>query len=314
MSSRGISPGDRVGKPISALDWDKLRVFHAVAEAGSFTHAGERLHLSQSAVSRQIGALESSLNAPLFHRHARGLILTEQGELLHRTVRDIYGRLTEAGAMIAESKSKPQGPLRITTPVGLGSVWLTPRVRQFVDIYPEIAVTLLVSDNELDLNLREADIAIRMMPPRQPDLIQRKLMTVHFHVFASPSYIKRYGIPKSAADLDDHRIIVYSDDPPPPFQDTDWLLREGANADAPREPVFRVNSVHGIARAVQSGLGIASLPDYMTHNEDSLVCILPELEGPSIESYFVYPESLRNSARVTAFRDFLLREIAATEF
>ncbi len=312
MSRRGISTSDQVGKPIAALDWDKLRVFHAVAEAGSFTHAGERLHLSQSAVSRQIGALELSLNAPLFHRHARGLILTEQGELLHRTVRDIYGRLTEAGAMIAESKSKPQGPLRITTTVGLGAVWLTPRIRQFVDIYPEIAVTLIVSDNELDLNLREADIAIRVMPPRQPDLIQRKLMTVHFHVFASPSYIKRYGIPKSAADLDNHRIIVYSEDPPPPLQNIDWLLREGASA--PREPVFRVNNVHGIARAVQSGLGIASLPDYMTHNEDSLVRILPELDGPSIEAYFVYPESLRNSARVTAFRDFLLREIAATEF
>lgn len=312
MSSRGISISDQVGKPISALDWDKLRVFHAVAEAGSFTHADERLHLSQSAVSRQIGALETSLNAPLFHRHARGLILTEQGELLHRTVLDIYGRLTEAGAMIAESKSKPQGPLRITTTVGLGAVWLTPRIRQFVDIYPEIAVTLIVSDRELDLNLREADIAIRVTPPRQPDLIQRKLMTVHFHVFASPSYIKRHGIPKSAADLDNHRIIVYPEDPPAPFQNIDWLLHEGA--DAPREPVFRVNNVHGIARAVQSGLGIASLPDYMTHNEDSLVRILPELDGPSIEAYFVYPESLRNSARVTAFRDFLLREIAATEF
>jgi len=314
MSGRGVSANDRVGRPISALDWDKLRVFHAVAEAGSFTHAGERLHLSQSAVSRQIGALESSLDAPLFHRHARGLILTEQGELLHRTVRDIYARLTEAGAMIAESKSKPQGPLRITTTVGLGAVWLTPRIRQFVDIYPEIAVTLIVSDSELDLNLREADIAIRMMPPRQPDLIQRKLMTVHFHVFASPSYLKRNGIPKSAAELDNHRIIVYSEDPPPPFQQTNWLLQEGANEDAPREPVFRVNNVYGIARAVQSGLGIASLPDYMTHDEDSLVRILPELAGPSIEAYFVYPESLRNSARVTAFRDFLLREIAATKF
>ncbi|MHA1535948.1 MAG: LysR family transcriptional regulator [Alphaproteobacteria bacterium] len=314
MSSRGIAANERAGKPISALDWDKLRVFHAVAEAGSFTHAGERLHLSQSAVSRQIGALETSLDAPLFHRHARGLILTEQGELLHRTVRDIYNRLTEAGAMITESKGKPQGGLRITTTVGLGAVWLTPRIGKFIEIYPEIAVTLIVSDSELDLNLREADIAIRMMPPRQPDLIQRKLMTVHFHVYASPSYIKRHGIPKSAADLDAHRIIVYSEDPPPPFQDTNWLLRAGASEEAPRDPVFRVNNVHGIARAVQSDLGIASLPDYMTHNEDSLVRILPELEGPSVEAYFVYPESLRNSARVTAFRDFLLREIATTEF
>jgi len=314
MSSRVVPNNDRAAKPISSIDWDKLRVFHSVAEAGSFTHAGEALHLSQSAVSRQIGALETSLGAPLFHRHARGLILTEQGELLHRAVRDIYSRLAEAGAMIAESKATPQGPLRITTTVGLGAVWLTPRIREFVDIYPEIAVTLIVSDSELDLNLREADIAIRMMPPRQPDLIQRKLMTVHFHVYASPSYIKRYGIPKSAAELDEHRIIIYSEYPTPPFQDTDWLLSAGLGPESRREPVFRVNNVHGIARAVQSGLGIASLPDYMTTRDDSLVRILPELEGPSLEAFFVYPESLRNSARVTVFRDFLLRQIAATEF
>src|SRR5579875_248335 len=86
--------GGRLRQPGGlSMDWDKLRVFHAVAEAGSFTHAGEVLNLSQSAVSRQISALEESLNVPLFHRHARGLILTEQGELLFRTVQDVMLKL-----------------------------------------------------------------------------------------------------------------------------------------------------------------------------------------------------------------------------
>jgi len=302
------------GRSVTSLDWDKLRVFHAVAEAGSFTHAGDTLHLSQSAVSRQIGGLEQSLNTPLFHRHARGLILTEQGEVLYRAVREIFGRLSEAEALIAESKAKPQGALRVTTTVGLGSMWLTPRIREFLEIYPEIAMTLLVDDAEVDLNPRHADIAIRMVAPTQPDLIQRRLMRVNFHVYAAPSYLKRYGIPKSASELDDHGIIVYSEDPRPPFQSTKWLLTEGVPDGKTRMPVFQVNNVYGIYRAVASGLGLASLPDYLVPRESNLVRILPELQGPPMDAYFVYPEALRHSARVTVFRDFLIRKISETEF
>lgn len=301
-------------RSVSSLDWDKLRIFHAVAEAGSFTHAGETLHLSQSAVSRQIGALEQSLNVPLFHRHARGLILTEQGEVLYRAVREIFGRLSEAEALIAESKTKPQGSLRITTTVGLGSIWLTPRIREFIDIYPEIAITMIVDDSEVDLNLREADVAIRLVPPRQPDLIQRRLMAVHSHVYAAPAYLQRYGIPKSAKDLDNHRIIIYSDDPPAPFPNTNWLLTAGATVGASRQPIYRVNNIYSIFRAAQSGLGVASIPDYLVGQDSSLVRILPELEGPTLDAFFVYPEALRHSARVTVFRDFLIRKIAETQF
>ena len=201
MSSRVISTIDQVGKPISALDWDKLRVFHAVAEAGSFTHAGERLHLSQSAVSRQIGALETSLNAPLFHRHARGLILTEQGELLYRTAHEILAKVAIAEAQLSESTERPPGPLRITTTVAFGSVWLTSRMKEFLLLYPDIDVTLVLADTELDLSMRQADVAIRMMPPRQPDLIQRRLMTMRYHIFAAPEYLKKHGAPKTPRSI-----------------------------------------------------------------------------------------------------------------
>ena len=155
----------------NAMDWDKLRIFHAVADAGSFTHAGHDLGLSQSAVSRQISALEDALNVPLFHRHARGLILTEQGEMLYRTAHEVFTKLTAAQTRLMDSKEKPSGELRITTTVGLGSVWLTPRLREFSEIYPQINVTLLLDDLELDLSMREADVAIRLRRPTQPDLI-----------------------------------------------------------------------------------------------------------------------------------------------
>ena len=191
------------------MDWDKLRVFHAVAEAGSFTHAGESLNLSQSAVSRQISALEESLSVPLFHRHARGLILTEQGELLFRTARDVFSKLSMAEGLISESKDRPKGPLKITSSVAFGSSWLTPRIREFLDLYPEIQVSLVVDDAELDLSMREADVAIRMAPPRQPDLIQRHLVSVQVHLYAAADYIKKHGMPQKPEDLYKHRVIVF---------------------------------------------------------------------------------------------------------
>ena len=147
------------------MDWDKLRVFHAVAEAGSFTHAGDTLNLSQSAVSRQISALEENLQVSLFHRHARGLILTEQGESLNRTVRDVFAKLAMTEALLTESKERPTGRLKVTTTVGFGSQWLASRVGKFLATYPDITMTLLLDDSDLDLAMREADVAIRMHTP-----------------------------------------------------------------------------------------------------------------------------------------------------
>jgi DNA-binding transcriptional LysR family regulator len=292
-----------------AMDWDKLRVFHAVAEAGSFTHAGESLNLSQSAVSRQISALEESLSVPLFHRHARGLILTEQGELLFRTAREVFAKLAMAESLISESKDRPKGPLKITTTVAFGSIWLTPRIREFMELYPEIQVSLVVDDSELDLSMREADVAIRMSPPRQPDLIQRHLVSVQVHIYASPDYIKKYGMPQRPEDLDTHRLIVYGEDSRPPVPGVNWLIDAGAKPGHDRRPILSVNNTYGMLRAVMSGLGLASLPDFVAFENNSLVRVLPELAGPPNEAYFVYPEELRASKRISVFRDFLLRKV-----
>ncbi|HXO03523.1 MAG TPA: LysR family transcriptional regulator [Stellaceae bacterium] len=292
------------------MDWDKLRVFHAVAEAGSFTHAGESLNLSQSAVSRQISALEESLSVPLFHRHARGLILTEQGELLFRTAREVFAKLAMAEGLISESKDRPKGPLKITTTVAFGSIWLTPRIREFLDLYPEIQVSLVVDDSELDLSMREADVAIRMSPPRQPDLIQRHLVSVQVHIYASNEYLQKYGTPQRPEDLEDHRIIVYGEDARPPVPGVNWLLEVGVKPGLDRRPILTVNNTYGMLRAIMSGLGVAALPDFVANEHSGLVRVLPEVSGPPNEAYFVYPEELRTSKRISVFRDFLLRKVA----
>lgn len=298
------------------MDWDKLRIFHAVADAGSFTHAGQALKLSQSAISRQIGALEEQLRVMLFHRHARGLILTEQGELLYRTVRDMAGKVSMTEAMLKASQDQPSGRLKVTATVGLGSTWLTPRMHEFIEAYPEIEVGLVLSDSELDLGMREADVAIRFAMPRQPGLVQRHLMQVHSHIYASASYIEKYGKPNSLAELDRHRLIIFGEDARPPVNDVNWLLNEGVEnpSDSHRHVVLRVNNIYGIFRAAESGLGIASIPDYLARESQKLVQVLPDVPVRTFDVYFTYPEELRHSKRVAVFRDFLLKKVAETLF
>lgn len=290
------------------MDWDKLRIFHAAAQAGSFTHAGDTLHMSQSAVSRQVSALEHDLGVPLFHRHARGLLLTEQGELLYRTANDVLMKLEAVQSSLTDSKEKPSGILRVTTTVGLGSTWLTSRIKNFIDLYPDVDLNLIFDDEELDLGMREADVAIRLRQPTQPDLIQRKLFTVHFHVYASPGYLEQFGAPKTIEDLDKHRIIAFGEQAPAYLRSMNWLETAGRPVSDPRRSVLRANNIIAIKRAVINGVGIAMLPDYIIDQSTNLVPVLTEQEDkvPSLDTYFVYPSELKNTARVTAFREFLL--------
>ncbi|MEP2438917.1 MAG: LysR family transcriptional regulator [Roseibium sp.] len=290
------------------MDWDKLRIFHAAAQAGSFTHAGDTLNMSQSAVSRQVSSLEHDLGVPLFHRHARGLLLSEQGELLYRTARDVLLKLEAVRGRLTDSKEKPSGTLKVTTTVGLGSTWLTSRINDFIDLYPDVELQLIFDDDELDLGMREADVAIRLRQPTQPDLIQRKLFTVHFHVFASPTYLKRFGTPTAIEEIDKHRVITFGEQAPAYLRDMNWLQTAGRPALDPRKSALKVNNLVAIKRAVQAGVGIAILPDYIIEKDTNLVQVLSELEDkvPSFDTFFVYPSELKNTARITAFRDFLV--------
>jgi DNA-binding transcriptional LysR family regulator len=288
-----------------ALDWDKLRVFHAAAEAGSFTHAAEVLRLSQSAISRQVSALEHDVGVPLFNRHARGLVLTEQGELLYRTAHDVLMQLENVKNQLAETTDTPSGTLRVTTTVGLGTGWLTERSKEFLDLYPEINLQLVLANEELDLTMRQADCAVRLRQPQQPDLIQRRLFTVHLHVFAAQSYLDRHGTPKSVADLDKHRLVTFGEPVPSYLSGLNMLETIGRPSGFKRNSALQINDLMSIRRAVKRGAGIAMLPDYMAGEGTGMVPVLPELEGPSFDTFFVYPEAMKNQAKLKAFRDFM---------
>jgi DNA-binding transcriptional LysR family regulator len=288
------------------MDWDKLKVFHAAAEAGSFTHAGERLGLSQSAVSRQVSALESELSVSLFHRHARGRILTEQGDMLYRTAHEVFMKLEAARTKLTDSRERPNGELKVSTTPGIGIHWLTPRLGEFLDLYPDIHITLLTSDEELDLAMREADVAIRLRQPTQPDLIQRKLFSVHFHAYASPDYLKRFGTPRTHEQIDEHRVIMLGGHVPVHFSNRRRLLEIGREGKAPREPHLTINNVLGVLRACHRGLGIAMLPDYLVEENGGLVQLFGDSDTIALDAFFVYPEELKAVARIQVFRDFLV--------
>lgn len=297
------------------MDWDKLRIFHAVAEAGSFTHAGEALNLSQSAVSRQISTLEESLGVSLFHRHARGLLLTEQGELLQKAAKDIFGKLSMIEGQLLDSRQLPEGPLRITTTEFIGSTWLAPRLRDLRLMHPDIQLTMLLDDRILNLGMREADAAIRLYKPEQPDLVQRQLATIHFHIYASRDYIERNGKPKDVKDLRHHTLIGYPEGAPAPFADQNWLFQTAGIDPDDTNNLLMMNSLYAIHRAVEGGAGLAMLPDYLiADSHGGLERVLPDVTSAGVDMFFVYPEERRHSQRIAIFRDFLLKHVGMTGF
>jgi len=290
------------------MDWDKLRIFHAVADAGSLTHAGDQLHLSQSAVSRQVRALEETLNATLFHRHARGLILTEQGELLFDATRAMLKRLDAATARIRDSEEEVFGELRITTTTGFGTLWLAPRLTKLYDKYPDLKIDLMLEERVLDLPMREADIAIRMKEPSQADLIRKRLMSVHMCLYATHAYIAKHGAPERVEDLQNHRLICQN---PRSAQvgAAALLVRELATNDI--ASLLTVNNYFGVLQGVLHGLGIGVLPDYLIRDFPELERVLPDISSNEVPVFLAYPEEFRHSRRIGAFRDFVQEEIIA---
>lgn len=296
------------------MDWDKLRIFHIVAEAGSFTRAGETLCMSQSSVSRQISSLEESLDLSLFHRHARGLALTEQGEMLHNVSKDIFSKLSMIEGKLLDDRNLPEGPLKITVAEFIGSSWLAPKLAALRNKYPQLQLTVLLDDRIYNLGMREADVAIRLHKSEQPDLIQKHLSVIHFRLCASKSYLNNYSIPSNLRELRDHVLIGYPENVPAPFFDHNWLFRIADISPENNYNAIMINSMYGIHQLVKQGAGIAALPEFLIEEDDHLVALPVNVECPNVDMYFVYPEERRDSRRISVFRDFLLDNIGKTNF
>jgi DNA-binding transcriptional LysR family regulator len=233
-------------------------------------------------------------------------VLTEQGELLFRTAAEVVSKLQTAEMLLADTTTKPSGELRVTAPIGIGTVWLTQRLREFLELYPDIRVDLIVNDEQIDISMRAADVAIWTSEPAHSDLIRRPLFTMRINAYASAQYIRKFGAPQSLEALDKHRIISYSGTPAPHLSPIRWLETAGRDGAEPRVPAFSANSVIAMKFAIRAGIGIGLIPDYLTYEESDLVPVLRDVEHPTLPILFVYPEELRSSKKVQVFRDFLV--------
>ncbi|WP_310497803.1 LysR family transcriptional regulator [Sandarakinorhabdus sp.] len=291
--------------PALSMDWEKLRLFDTVAEAGSFTEAARRLHMSQPALSRQIAALEESLGAKLFHRHARGLAMTHEGEQLRSATHEVHERIDRAAQAIDASRDRPTGVIRLTTTVSFGSTWLARQLGDFLDLYPDISIEMILTDQDMDLAKREADVAIRFHRPFQGELMQKPLTGIRHYLCASPDYLARRGTPTSVADLESHRLLAYGDAAPEFLKGINWALELGHEGN-PRAAALTINNSHGVLQAVEAGAGIAALPSYLIRYSGKVQVVLPSLEGPVFRTFFTYPAELRRSVRIAVLRDFLV--------
>ena len=297
-----------------ALDWDKLRVFHAVAEAGSFKHAEKILHISHSAISRHINQLEQEVKTQLFYRHARGIRLTLAGKIMMDSVHDMYGKLEMAKSRINASIDSPTGHLRISTPLGLGANWLTPRIKAFTKLYPEMKIDLLFQDEIIDVNMGEADIAIRLVKPEDGDAICQEFLKVKFQLYASKTYLKEYGTPKALSDLADHRLIALDSNHAVPLRYFNWFLQ---NEEDMLTPSFNIDNPYGIYKAVRNDLGIGVIPNVLIGMPEDvaaqgITALLPKTAF-FIESYFIYPTELRRTQKIRSFKDFFKTEAKSFE-
>ena len=289
------------------MDWDRLRIFNAVAEAGSVTHAGEILHLSQSAVSRQIQSLEDEMGATLFHRHPRGLLLTSEGEILYEATQHITGQLNDAALRLRDSREGVHGPLRITTTVDFGVLWLTPRLPRFLARHPGLSVELSMTEKILDLPMREADVAVRMRPPRQADVITKQLWKSWVGLYASANYLETHGTPQTLADLEAHTLIRFDPKAEQPTLEMDWLFRDPNTS---LRPKVTMSSQFAVFEAARHGVGIGILPDYLVAHAEGLRQVLSETQGPAISPHLVYAREMKNSKRVAVFKAFLIEELS----
>lgn len=292
-------------------DWNKLKIFYTTAKAGSFTQAAANMHMAQSSISRQVSNLELEMGVLLFQRHARGLILTEQGETLFNTVAQVIEKLEDAYDCLSESRQKLYGRLRVTTTAALGLGWLSQRIHEFSRLYPDIQLQLYLTDNEVDLGQREADCAIQLLKPHQQDIIQLKLFEIHMHIYASKSYLEQHSELKTLDDLLDHTVISYGEPIPNHLQALNWLETAGGHFTTPHQPTLKINNLIALREATVKGLGLCVIPDYIVKDTEGLVPVLKDVADiPTFKAYFCYHESLRNSVKLNAFKQFLLSKSA----
>ena len=282
-------------------NWDDLRIFLEVSRKGRLADASLALSMDQTTVSRRLQRLEDSLNTTLFERSRRGHQLTPAGHDLAQ-----YAEMAEMAALAATEKlsGKDQslsGTVRVNVAEGFGGYFVAPRLKEFTDKHPSIEVELVASANFLNVSQRETDIAVHLARPQTGNLVVRKLTDYTLRLYASRDYIESHGSIRHVSDLKSHTLIGYIDDLiyAPELR----YLTQVAPDETAR---IRSSSIIAQHQAVKAGAGIGIMHCFMADPIDDLICLLPDAISINRTFWLIYPESLRNVARIRAMADFLI--------
>jgi len=292
----------------------EMEVFVAAVDLGNFSAAGRRLGLSPSAVSKLVTRLEERLGSRLLVRSTRALTLTPEGDAYLQRARRILSEIEETERIVAGGAAAvPRGLLRINVSVGFGVRCVVPLVPDFLKLYPEVQLDLSLSDSIIDLIEERADIAIRTGPLRDSSLTARKVMESPRIITASPDYLKRYGMPKTPADLDRHNCLIFN------FRRTqvEWPFRDPAAGKAFMKPIsgnLMVNNGLTMRQMALHGVGLARLARFDVEDDIAAGTLVPVLEkfsaGDSVPFHALFVSHDYMAARIRAFLDFLTERMA----
>lgn len=288
------------------IDWEAIRHFLVVAETGSLSAAASQLGSSQPTVGRRIDGLETTLGFKLFRRHARGLDLTHEGAQLLEQARQMLHGAANIQRLAAGDFQQPSGTVRLSLPEGLCHGVLLPAMGDFQARFPSIRLVLVVSSRTADLTHGEADIAIRLFRPREPDLVVKKLGLMKMGVYAGAEYLKGHPPVTKPAHLCGHRCIGYGDDLGS-LAENRWLLDHCG----PENVVIRTDSTSSRLQATEENLGVSIQPCFLGDRNRSLVRLVGDADLPGHEIWLTYHRDLGHSIRTRAVTEFLPELFAA---
>lgn len=287
------------------MDVNQLKTFCSVAKLRSFSKASNEVHLTQSAISRQVAQLEEDLGVRLFIRKRDGIVLTQQGELLLDRARKIVADVETLRNVVAATDMNVKGSLKVSMTVGLASMWVPFFLKKFGEQYPDVSLEILANDEDVILESREADVAIRPLMKGRPDLEQKYLQTFNMKLYASPEYLEKFGIPKTVEDLKNHRLLDYGRGPTP-YDEMSWHMKLGLDYGEAHKPYISVNSGSSLFELAEQGLGITALAEeFIAVKPNSLVNVLPEVKGTDVDIFYIYPKELAQFKHITILGDYL---------
>ena len=285
--------------------WEGVTEFVAVAETESFTAASKRLGISTAQVSRQVSALENRLNTKLFYRTTRKVSLTEEGNVYYQHCRQVLDGLEDAERAISNLRGKPQGLIKLTAPVTYGEKYIMPLVNDFMLQYPEVEVTIDLTNRQVDLVEGSFDLAIRLGRLTSSSMMAKRLTSRTMYVCASPEYLQKYGIPHSLSELRQHNCLIGNYD--------HWRFQESGKEKSIRvSGTLNCNSGYGLRDAVIKGIGLAQLPDYYIDKDlesGAIVPILTNYQEPDEGIWALYPHNRHLSPKVRMLVDYLAEQL-----